>query len=119
MTSRSLLKSKIERLIVLKNEYDEALRNVRLLEKSEKRNRRRVNYIIQSLNMESKTIIVNNQFLQKTVSVSQSLTFKYIEQVLEQYNRNSNSHKSQLDTKELLKFIKTNRPKTIENRNKN
>ena len=31
MTSRSLLKSKIERLIVLKNEYDKALRNVELL----------------------------------------------------------------------------------------
>ena len=66
MTSRSLLKSKIERLIVLKNEYDEALRNVELLRSQKNEIEEEVNYIIQSLNMEGKTIIVNNQkILQK------------------------------------------------------
>jgi len=114
MTSRSLLKSKIERLIVLRNEYEDALRNVELLRGQKNEIEEEVKYIIHSLNMEDKTIIVNNQkILQKTVSVSQSLTFKYIEQVLEQYNQTCISHKSQLDTKELLKFIKTNRPKMI------
>lgn len=114
MTSRSLLKSKIENLIVLKNKYDEALKNVESLRSQKNKIEEEVNIIIQSLNMSGKTIIVNNQkVLQKNVSISQSLTFKYIEQVLEKYNKHHISQTGQLNTKELLKFIKNNRPKTV------
>lgn len=117
MASRSLLKTKIEKLIELKQQYENARNDVELLRKKKSETEDEVMRILQSLNMEGKTILVNNQkIIQKKTCVPQGLTFKYIEQVLEQYNSqhyNISSH--QLDIKELLKFIKINRPKYIKN----
>ena len=114
MTSKSLLKMRIEELIPLKNEYDNALRNIEMLRNKKNQIEEEVNRIINNLNMEGKTIIVNNQKIsQKRITVSQSLTFKYIEQVLEKYNQHYSPKERQLNTKELLKFIKNSRPKTM------
>ena len=113
MTSRSILKSKIQTLIEIKNDYDSALKNVEILRNKKTEIEEEVNHLLQSLNMQGKTVIVNNKkILQKQVSISQSLTFKYIENVLEQYNKERvDGNKNIVNTKELLKFIKNNRPK--------
>jgi len=113
MTSRSILKSKIQTLIEIKNDYDSALKNVEILRNKKTEIEEEVNHLLQSLNMQGKTVIVNNKkILQKQVSISQSLTFKYIENVLEQYNKERvEGNKNIVNTKELLKFIKNNRPK--------
>lgn len=113
MTSRSILKSKIQTLIEIKNDYDSALKNVEILRNKKTEIEEEVNHLLQSLNMQGKTVIVNNQkILQKQVSITQSLTFKYIENVLEQYNKERvEGNKNIVNTKELLKFIKNNRPK--------
>lgn len=113
MTSRSILKSKIQTLIEIKNDYDSALKNVEMLRNKKTEIEEEVNHMLQSLNMQGKTVIVNNKkILQKQVSITQSLTFKYIENVLEQYNKERvEGNKNIVNTKELLKFIKINRPK--------
>jgi hypothetical protein len=113
MTSRSILKSKIQTLIEIKNDYDSALKNVEILRNKKTEIEEEVNHLLQSLNMQGKTVIVNNKkILQKQVSITQSLTFKYIENVLEQYNKERvEGNKNIVNTKELLKFIKNNRPK--------
>ena len=113
MTSRSILKSKIQTLIEIKNDYDSALKNVEILRNKKTEIEEEVNHMLQSLNMQGKTVIVNNKkILQKQVSITQSLTFKYIENVLEQYNKERvEGNKNIVNTKELLKFIKINRPK--------
>ena len=113
MTSRSILKSKIQTLIEIKNDYDSAVKNVEILRNKKTEIEEEVNHLLQSLNMQGKTVIVNNQkILQKQVSITQSLTFKYIENVLEQYNKERvDGNKNIVNTKELLKFIKNNRPK--------
>tara|TARA_Y100000389_G_C17167868_1_gene367638 strand:- start:210 stop:578 length:369 start_codon:yes stop_codon:yes gene_type:complete len=113
MASRVLLKTKIEKLIELKNKYENARNLVESIRKKKSETENEVLYILQSLNMEDKTIIVNNQkIIQKKTLVPQGLTFKYIEEVLQQYNnKHCNISNSQLNIKELLKFIKTNRPK--------
>lgn len=112
MTTRVQLKNKIENLIDIKEQYENALKNVELLRKQKSQVEEEVTHMLHSLNMEGKTLIVNNQkVIQKNISVSQSLTFKYIEDVLEQYNRQHSLSNNKLDTKELLKFIKNNRPK--------
>lgn len=115
MASRSLLKAKIENLIELKKQYEIARNNLELLRKKKSETEDEVAHILQSLNMEGKTILVNNQkIVQKRTSVPQGLTFKYIEEVLQQYNSEyCNISNIQLDIKELLKFIKINRPKYI------
>jgi len=113
MTSRSILKSKLQTLIEIKNDYDSALKNVEILRNKKTEIEEEVNHLLQSLNMQGKTVIVNNKkILQKQVSITQSLTFKYIENVLEQYNKERvEGNKNIVNTKELLKFIKNNRPK--------
>jgi len=113
MTSRSILKSKIQTLIEIKNDYDSALKNVEILRNKKTEIEEEVNHLLQSLNMQGKTVIVNNQkIIQKQVSITQSLTFKYIENVLEQYNKERvEGNKNIVNTKELLKFIKNKRPK--------
>ena len=113
MTSRSILKSKIQTLIEIKNDYDSALKNVEMLRNKKTEIEEEVNHMLQSLNMQGKTVIVNNKkILQKQVSITQSLTFKYIENVLEQYNKERvECNKNIVNTKELLKFIKNKRPK--------
>lgn len=112
MVSRSILKSKIQTLIEIKNEYDNALKHIETLRSRKAEAEEEVNHMLQSLNMQGKTLIVDNQkILQKQVSVSQSLTFKYIEGALEQYNAQHGLTKNTINTKELLKFIKNNRPK--------
>tara|TARA_Y100000385_G_C12565692_1_gene414109 strand:+ start:108 stop:476 length:369 start_codon:yes stop_codon:yes gene_type:complete len=113
MTSRSILKSKIQTLIEIKNDYDSALKNVEMLRNKKTEIEEEVNHMLQSLNMQGKTVIVNNKkILQKQVSITQSLTFKYIENVLEQYNKERvEGNKNIVNTKELLKFIKNKRPK--------
>lgn len=113
MTSRSILKSKIQTLIEIKNDYDSALKNVEILRNKKTEIEEEVNHMLQSLNMQGKTVIVNNKkILQKQVSITQSLTFKYIENVLEQYNKERvEGNKNIVNTKELLKFIKNKRPK--------
>ena len=114
MTTRVHLKAKIEYLMQIKEKYEIALKNVELLRKQKSEVEEEVTHMLQSLNMEGKTIIVNNQkVIQKSMSVSQGLTFKYIEDALEQYNRHHNYENQPLNTKELLKFIKDNRPKYI------
>lgn len=113
MTSRSILKSKIQTLIEIKNDYDSALKNVEILRNKKTEIEEEVNHLLQSLNLQGKTVIVNNQkIIQKQVSITQSLTFKYIENVLEQYNKERvEGNKNIVNTKELLKFIKNKRPK--------
>jgi len=113
MTSRSILKSKIQTLIEIKNDYDSALKNVEILRNKKTEIEEEVNHLLQSLNMQGKTVIVNNQkILQKQVSITQSLTFKYIENVLEQYNKERlEGNENIVNTKELLNFIKDKRPK--------
>ena len=113
MTTRSILKSKIQSLIEIKNDYDNTLKHLEILRKKKNETEEEVNYLIQSLNMQGKTVIVNNQkIVQKQVSISQSLTFKYIENVLEQYNKQHHErNENVINTKELIKFIKNNRPK--------
>ena len=113
MTSRSILKSKIQTLIEIKNDYDSALKNVEILRNKKTEIEEEVNHLLQSLNMQGKTVIVNNKkILQKQVSITQSLTFKYIENVLEQYNKERlEGNENIVNTKELLNFIKDKRPK--------
>uniref|UniRef100_A0A6C0KXX1 Uncharacterized protein n=1 Tax=viral metagenome TaxID=1070528 RepID=A0A6C0KXX1_9ZZZZ len=102
---------KIEQLIEVKNKYDTALKNVEMLRSEKNDIEQEVNTILQSLNMEGKTIIVNNQkIVQRKMTISQNLTFKYIETVLEQYKT---SVQKLLNIKELLNFIKVNRPKYV------
>ena len=70
--------------------------------------------MIQNLNMEGKTIIVNEtKIIQKQITISQNLTFKYIENVLDKYNSENKS--PHINTKDLLKYIKNNRPKYVKN----
>lgn len=112
MTTRVQLKTKIEKLINLKEDYENALKRVEMLRKEKSQVEEEVSQLIQSLNMEGKTLIVNNQkIVQKNMTVSHGLTFKYIEDVLEKYNREHNNSNQQLNSKELLNFIKKNRPK--------
>ena len=113
MTTKEILKSKIETLIKLKNEYDIALKSVEILRNKKNRIEENVKEILQSLNMEDKTIIVNNQkIIQKTYSVSQGLTLKFIEESFEQYNNFEETLKHRpLNPKEFIKFIKKKRPK--------
>lgn len=112
MASRSTLKTKIQTLIDTKHDYDNALKQVELLRKKKIIIEEEVNHMLQSLNMQGKTLIVNNhKILQKQISISQNLTFKYIESILEKYNEQLDYSKTDFDTKELLKFIKNNRPK--------
>jgi len=112
MESRSILKSKIQTLIEIKNNYDDALKSIEILRNRKAKAEEEVNHMLQSLNMQGKTLIVNNKkILQKQVSMSQSLTFKYIERALEQYNEQHGRNKNIINTKELLNFIKNNRPK--------
>ena len=115
MATRSLLKQKIENLIELKQQYENVRNNLELLRKNKTETEDEVMRILQSLNMEGKTILVNNQkIVQKRTTVTQGLTFKYIEEVLQQYNSEyCNISNRQLDIKELLEFIKTKRPKYI------
>lgn len=108
MTSRSILKTKLEQLIEERNQYELALKDIDTLRNKKNETELEVIHIIQNLDMEGKTIIVNNQkVLQRNVSTSHGLTFKYIENVLEQYN---NSGGTPVNVKYLMKFIKTNRP---------
>tara|TARA_B100001996_G_C18365866_1_gene479706 strand:- start:51 stop:410 length:360 start_codon:yes stop_codon:yes gene_type:complete len=112
MSSRIILKSKIEHLIELKNNYDDTLKKVEMIRNQKNELEEEINNIIQSLNMCGKTIIVNNQkILQKTVSISQSLTFKYIEATLEKYIYDKNDNT--INIKEFIEYIKINRPKYI------
>tara|TARA_Y100000389_G_C17302540_1_gene433702 strand:+ start:496 stop:861 length:366 start_codon:yes stop_codon:yes gene_type:complete len=112
MASRSILKTKIQILIEIKNEYNDALKHIETLRNRKVEAEDEVNHLLQSLNMQGKTVIVNNQkILQKQVSMTQSLTFKYIESALEQYNKQRDCNKPVINTKDLLKFIKNNRPK--------
>tara|TARA_Y100000389_G_C17328568_1_gene446833 strand:+ start:420 stop:785 length:366 start_codon:yes stop_codon:yes gene_type:complete len=112
MTTKAILKTKIETLIQFKNEYDIALKNVEILRNKKNKTEEEVKYILQSLNMEDKTIIVNNQrIIQKTFSVSQGLTLKFIEETLEKYNNYDSRLKDTFEPKEFIKFIKKNRPK--------
>ena len=115
MATRVLLKTKIEKFIELKYQYEDARNKLELLRKKKSETENEIAHILQSLNMEDKTILVNNQkIVQKRTSVPQGLTFKYIEEVLQQYNNEyCNITNSQLNIKELLKFIKINRPKYI------
>jgi len=112
MSSKANLKTKIENLIQLKQEYDIALKNVETLRNKKTKIEEDVKHLLQLLNMEDKTIIVNNQkIIQKTFSVSHGLTLKFIEEALEQYNNFGGSLKHPLEPKEFIKFIKKNRPK--------
>ena len=115
MATRVLLKTKIKKFIELKYQYEDARNKLELLRKKKSETENEIAHILQSLNMEDKTILVNNQkIVQKRTSVPQGLTFKYIEEVLQQYNNEyCNITNSQLNIKELLKFIKINRPKYI------
>ena len=111
MTSRSILKTKIQTLIKIKNDYDEALKSVEHLRNIKSEIEEEVNDLLQALNMKGKTLVVDNQkILQKQVTISQNLTFKYIECALEQYNK-QHECTNIINTKELLKFIRNNRPK--------
>tara|TARA_A100001011_G_scaffold400242_1_gene513475 strand:- start:10724 stop:11080 length:357 start_codon:yes stop_codon:yes gene_type:complete len=111
MASKNVLKMKIEKLIEVKYKYDTALKNVEMLRTEKNNIEQEINNMLQSLNMEGKTIIVNNhKIVQRKSIISQNLTFKYIETVLEQYN---DSFQKILNIKELLNFIKTNRPKYV------
>lgn len=111
MASRSLLKMKIEKLIEVKSKYDTALKDVEKLRTEKNDIEQEVNAILQTLNMEGKTIVVNNQkIVQRKMTISQNLTFKYIEGALEQYNH---SVQKILNIKEVLNFIKVNRPKYV------
>lgn len=112
MSSRSILKSQIQTLIEIKNEYDNALKNIETLRIRKAEAEEEVNQLLQSLNMQGKILIVNNQkIFQKQVSVPQSLTFKYIASALEQYNEEHGRNKNNINIKELLNFIKNNRSK--------
>lgn len=51
MTSRSILKSKIQTLIEIKNDYDSALKNVEILRNKKTEIEEEVNHLLQSLNM--------------------------------------------------------------------
>jgi hypothetical protein len=114
MASRTVLKLKIEQLIEQKNEYDSALKSLEILRTKKNNTEEEVGHLLQTLKMEGKTIIVNNQkIFQKKISSTQGLTFKYIQHALEQYNKQNDSIKNYVNTKELLEFIKHNRPKYI------
>lgn len=114
MSTRVHLKTKIENFIEIKKQYENALKNVELLRKQKSQAEEEVTHMLHSLNLDGKTIIVNNQKVtQKNMSVSHGLTFRYIQEALEQYNREPNHQNHALNTKELLKFIKNNRPKYV------
>jgi len=114
MSLRSTLKSKIEHLIETKNNYNNALKDIESLRNKKNELEQEINEIMRNLNMDGKIIIVNNQKIaQKQVTISQSLTLKYIETTLEQYN--SAKHSNKLDTKELLNYIRMNRQKYTKN----
>tara|TARA_Y100000389_G_C17447478_1_gene512520 strand:+ start:1249 stop:1608 length:360 start_codon:yes stop_codon:yes gene_type:complete len=114
MSSRSILKSKIEQYIDMKSDYDNALKYMEEIRNKKNNLENEISDIMKNLNMEGKTIIVNDtKIIQKQINISQNLTFKYIEGVLEKYNsENKNTH---INTKELLKYIKNNRPKYVKN----
>lgn len=114
MNSRTQLKSKIEEYIVMKTNYDNLLKHMEEIRNKKNNLENEITGMIQNLNMEGKTIIVNEtKIIQKQITISQNLTFKYIENVLDKYNSENKS--SHINTKELLRYIKNNRPKYVKN----
>lgn len=108
MEYKSILKSKIEQFILKKHEHKNALKFVEEIRRQKNNLEDEINCLIDDSNLEGKTFKVKDKIVsQKHVTLTQNITLKYIENIIDHYRDNSHE---QINTKLLMKYIKDNRP---------